>query len=117
MLADTHCAIMLRETQIPPRWYVPHDDVRTEVLSGSRSSTTCPSKGHASYVSIAPGVLESRPGGVADVAWTYPHPYLRSRRSRGCSALYAERTDLVFAGIPQPRPITRWSSPEDQERL
>ena len=58
VLADTRSAIALYETHIPVRWYLPHDDVVTDLLVGSPSTTTCAYKGHAIYVSVAPGAIE-----------------------------------------------------------
>ena len=55
VLADTHRAVALCETFLPTRWYVPHDDVVTDLFVGSTTTSTCAYKGHAAYVSLASG--------------------------------------------------------------
>jgi uncharacterized protein (DUF427 family) len=116
-LADTTRALALYETHIPVRWYLPHDDVVTDLLVGSPSTTTCAYKGHAAYVSLRPDAVP----GVGDheghdIAWTYPHPLDEVAAIRGMFCFYSERTDLELDGVALPRPVTEWSSPRDQER-
>ena len=110
-------AIALYETHIPVRWYVPHDDVVTDLFVGSTSTTTCAYKGHAIYVSLAPGrrARASAPR-AHDIAWTYPHPLHEVAAIKGMFCFYSERTDLELDGVAVPRPVTPWSSPRDQER-
>ena len=50
--------------------YFPADDVATELLERSESSTHCPWKGDASYYSIIVGDKRNE-----DAAWYYPEPY------------------------------------------
>ena len=66
VLADTTRAAGVFETGLPTRWYVPRDDVRTDLLASSDTTTVCPYKGVASYWSLD--------GGPEDVAWEYPEP-------------------------------------------
>jgi uncharacterized protein (DUF427 family) len=56
---------MLVETGLPVRWYLPREDVRTELLTPSDHHTVCAYKGTASYLSAE---------GAPDVAWCYPDP-------------------------------------------
>ncbi|MDO9379259.1 MAG: DUF427 domain-containing protein [Nocardioidaceae bacterium] len=53
------------ETHLPPRYYLPTADVRTELLTSTDTSSVCAYKGTASYLAL---------DGLADVAWGYPHP-------------------------------------------
>lgn len=117
VLADTCHGIALHETHLPVRWYIPHDDVVTDLLVGSTSTSTCAYKGHAAYVSIGAGVLPGLPEGAVDVAWTYPHPLPEVAALRGMFCFYAERSDLALDGVPQARPTTPWSSPTEAERF
>src|SRR3954467_11303528 len=64
-VAESSRPKMLIETSLPVRWYLPLEDVRTDLLTPSSSHTTCAYKGVASYVSA-----ENAP----DVAWFYPDP-------------------------------------------
>ncbi|HET6857250.1 MAG TPA: DUF427 domain-containing protein [Streptomyces sp.] len=65
VLAESSRPLVLRETGCPPRYYLPPEDVRTELLVASDTTTHCPFKGDASYWS-APG--------AADLVWAYPEP-------------------------------------------
>ncbi|WP_254275708.1 DUF427 domain-containing protein [Halomonas sp. 3H] len=65
VLADSTCAIELRERGYPPRQYLPRDDVRMDLLTLSETVTHCPFKGDAVYFSF---------GEHQDVAWSYEKP-------------------------------------------
>ena len=65
VIAESDNAVDLHETGIPPRLYVPREDVRMDLLTPSNTTTHCPFKGDATYFN-APG--------VQDVAWTYEQP-------------------------------------------
>ncbi|HET7820790.1 MAG TPA: DUF427 domain-containing protein [Ornithinibacter sp.] len=111
VLADTHRAVGLYETFLPPRWYLPHDDVDTDLLVGSPTTSTCAYKGHASYVSLRPDAvpgLDERDG--HDIAWTYPHPLHEVDAVKGMFCFWSERTDLELDGAAVPRPVTPWSA-------
>ena len=64
-VAESARPMMLIETSLPVRWYLPSDDVRMDLLAPSETRTLCAYKGVASYVSAE---------GAPDVAWTYPDP-------------------------------------------
>ncbi|MFE7751948.1 DUF427 domain-containing protein [Streptomyces sp. NPDC057428] len=65
VLAESRRPLVLRETGCPVRYYLPPEDVRTELLTPSGTSTHCPFKGDASYWSLP---------GAADLVWAYPEP-------------------------------------------
>ncbi|MFI7098986.1 DUF427 domain-containing protein [Streptomyces sp. NPDC050161] len=67
LLADSRRPLLLRETGYPVRYYLPPQDVRTDLLTPSPTRTYCPFKGTASYWSLADG-------GAADLVWSYPEP-------------------------------------------
>lgn len=115
VLADTRRAVALHETHLPVRWYVPHDDVATDLLVGSPSTSTCAYKGHATYVSLAPGAVAGVGPEGHDVGWSYTHPLDEVAAVKGMVCFYAERTDLELDGVAVPRPVTPWSSPAEQE--
>ena len=93
-----------------------HDDVVTDLLVGTPSTTTCAYKGHAIYVSVAPGAIEGTGDEGQDIAWTYTHPLPEVAAIKGMVCFYSERTDLELDGVAVARPVTPWSSPRDQER-
>ncbi|KUO17833.1 DUF427 domain-containing protein [Streptomyces dysideae] len=65
VLAETDRALVLRETGCPPRYYIPAEDVRLDLLKPSDTHTYCPFKGTASYWSLPD---------AADLVWAYPDP-------------------------------------------
>jgi uncharacterized protein (DUF427 family) len=65
VLAESDRARLLFETGIPPRAYLPVEDVRQDMLTPSETETGCPYKGTASYWSV---------GALEDVAWSYRNP-------------------------------------------
>ncbi|MFJ8860670.1 DUF427 domain-containing protein [Streptomyces sp. NPDC102451] len=65
VLAESSRPLVLRETGCPDRYYLPPEDVRTELLTPSDTSTHCPFKGDASYWSLPD---------AADLVWAYPEP-------------------------------------------
>jgi uncharacterized protein (DUF427 family) len=65
VLAETDKAVELDETGLPTRYYIPREDVRTELLTPSETTSHCPFKGDASYFS-APG--------APDAFWVYQNP-------------------------------------------
>jgi uncharacterized protein (DUF427 family) len=99
-VADTTRARVLFETGLPPRWYVPPADVRTDLLEPSESSTGCAYKGYASYWSV---------GDEEDVVWSYPEPRREAERIRDYLAFFNERVDIEVDGELQERPVTQWS--------
>lgn len=65
IVAESSRPMMLIETALPVRWYLPREDIRMDLLSPSPSHTVCAYKGVASYLSA---------DGAPDVAWSYPDP-------------------------------------------
>jgi len=103
LLAESTRATVLFETGLPPRWYLPREDVVAE-LEPSESQTGCPYKGVASYFSV---VLEGR--ALEDLVWTYPDPRPEAMPIKDLLAFYDERVDVELDGVPQERPESPWS--------
>jgi uncharacterized protein (DUF427 family) len=103
VLADTTRPLLLFETGLPTRYYLPPDDVRWELLEPSARRTRCPYKGEAAYWSARAGerILD-------DVAWSYLDPIPDMPRIRGRIAFFNERVDLFVDGERQERPRTPW---------
>jgi uncharacterized protein (DUF427 family) len=68
VVASTRTPLLLSETGLPNRFYVPWEDVREELLEPSDTHTVCPYKGTASYWSVSLGDRK-----LTDAAWSYPH--------------------------------------------
>jgi uncharacterized protein (DUF427 family) len=64
VLAESDRPLLLSETGLPNRFYLPRDDVRTELLTPSDTETVCPYKGTGSYLG----------SGGQNLAWVYERP-------------------------------------------
>lgn len=91
VLARSDAAIELREGRLPPRYYVPREDVRMELLHPSDTTSHCPFKGDAIYWSA---------DGVPDVAWTYEDPLAGVAEIAGHLAFYDDRAEITIAENP-----------------
>ena len=104
LLAETRRARMLLETGLPPRYYIPPEDVAMEHLEPSDTHTRCPYKGVASYYSV-----RTDTGLHRDLVWYYPSADAEVARIQGLLAFYNERVDIELDGEPQERPVTHFS--------
>jgi uncharacterized protein (DUF427 family) len=105
-VAETHSPLLLFETGLPTRYYIPKLDVRQELLLPSDRSTSCPYKGNANYFSVATTDRVHE-----DIAWYYRHPALESAKVAGHIAFFNERVDAIIVdGEQQEKPKNKWSS-------
>lgn len=104
-VAESDCPVLLEETGLPTRYYLPRDDVRTDLLRPSNRETVCPFKGEASYWS-----LEVGDDVHDDFVWSYDAPIPGAEGITGLMCFYNERVDLTIDGERQPRPETPYSS-------
>jgi uncharacterized protein (DUF427 family) len=104
VVASSTRAVVLDETGLPPRYYLPPEDVRLDLLEATSTETVCPFKGQASYWSV-----HTPAGDHPDVAWSYATPLESVARIAGLICFYAERTDQTIDGVPQERPLTAWT--------
>jgi uncharacterized protein (DUF427 family) len=103
VMAESSRPLLLFETALPTRYYLPPDDVRVELVPGSTRST-CPYKGVARWWSARLGDRL-----VEDIAWSYPEPVPENPRIAGLICFRNERVDLTVDGERLPRPVTPWS--------
>ena len=104
LLAESSRALMLVEAALPPRHYLPQDDVRMELLVASATKTRCAYKGSASYWHARVGDrLEE------DVVWTYREPQHDALAVRDLLCFFDERVDVELDGERAERPHTQWS--------
>ena len=77
VLAESDRPVLVSETGLPNRWYLPQDDVRTDLLEPSATRSVCPYKGVASY-------WTARVGGsrIEDAAWSYEDPLEDTLKAR-----------------------------------
>ena len=104
LLAESSRPMLLFETMLPTRYYLPREDIRAE-LTPSATRTFCAYKGQAAYWSAAVGDRA-----VPDIAWAYQQPQHDAAPVRGLIAFFNERLDVIVDGEPSERPITPWSS-------
>jgi uncharacterized protein (DUF427 family) len=104
LVADSVKPTILYETGLPPRYYLPASDVRSELLTPTGSRTGCPYKGFASYWSVTTGDKKHE-----DIVWGYPTPLPESIGIAGLLCFYNEKVDIEIDGEPQARPTTQFS--------
>ena len=92
-VADSTRSVMLFETYLPTRYYLPREDVRMDLLVPTDTTSVCAYKGHARYWSAHVDDTV-----VADVAWSYedPHNYATSVKDMIC--FFNERVDISVDG-------------------
>ena len=91
VLASTTRAVALDETGLPTRYYLPREDVGTD-LSASDTTSHCPFKGDATYLS-APG--------AKDAFWVYEAPSETDALPiAGMLAPWPGRVDVFVDGEP-----------------
>ncbi len=92
-VAESDRPVLLHETGLPTRYYLPKDDVRADVLRPSVTTSRCPFKGEASYWSV-----EVDGKVYEDVAWSYEQPIPGARGITGLVCFYPERVDMAIGG-------------------
>jgi uncharacterized protein (DUF427 family) len=103
-VADTTRSVMLFETYLPTRFYVPREDVRMDLLEPTHTHTACAYKGVASYWSAkVDGTV------LLDVAWSYEEPHNFATEVKGMISFFNERVDVTIDGVLLDRPRTPWS--------
>jgi uncharacterized protein (DUF427 family) len=104
VVAETDRPRILFETGLPPRYYLPSEDVSEDVLLPSDKETQCPYKGTASYYSVQAG------GEIREaIVWYYPTPIPAAADIEGHLCFFNEKVDLEVDGEAQQRPQTQWS--------
>jgi uncharacterized protein (DUF427 family) len=106
-LADTTHAVLLHETGLPTRYYLPRADVAMEHLVSSPNISMCPFKGDAVYWSARVNGTE-----LANIAWSYPKPLPERADITELLCFFDERVDAITVdGVAITRPETPWSAP------
>jgi uncharacterized protein (DUF427 family) len=105
LVAESHEPRVLTETGLPPRYYLPREDVRATLIGPTETQTRCPFKGVASYWSIQVGDRTCN-----DVVWSYEDPIPAAAAIRGLVAFFNEKVDITVDGRSEERPRTRWST-------
>lgn len=89
-IADTRRPYLLFETSLPPRYYIPPEDVQMQYLSPGEGHSVCPYKGVAGYHTVTVND-ETYP----NLVWSYPDPIPESPKIKGLLAFWAEKDKRV----------------------
>jgi uncharacterized protein (DUF427 family) len=100
LLAESSRPMLLFETLLPVRYYLPREDVAVR-LEPSTTATYCAYKGRADYFSV--------PDGPRDIAWTYHEPLHDAELVGGRICFFDEHVDVTVDGEQRERPVTPWS--------
>ena len=97
VVAESSRPKLLFETSLPTRYYLPPEDVRTDLLSESGTRTGCPYKGEATYYSVEVGAER-----VEDAAFIYPDPRPEARKVAGHACFLGEGVTVEVDGETDP---------------
>ena len=110
-IAESSRPVLLFETGLVTRYYLPPADVRQNLLRPSPTYTLCPYKGRARYYH-----LELDGARFEDIAWQYARPLPSVAAVAGHLAFWNEREDTVIHvdGEPLERPGVREGGEGDE---
>lgn len=86
VLAESARPVVLYETGVVPRYYLPRVDVRMDLLTPSPTTSHCPYKGTATYWNAVVDGTE-----LSDVVWGYVTPLPEAMRVAGMVAFWPEK--------------------------
>lgn len=99
VLAESRRPVLVAETDLPLRYYLPRADVRFELLRRAPLTTWCPYKGLASYYDVHVGEAK-RPGAL----WTYEAPLVDTPPALvGLIGIWHEKLTVTVDGQPPSR--------------
>lgn len=90
-VADSNRPVIVFETGVPVRYYLPKEDIRQEFFEATSLHTSCPYKGIASYLSAT---IEGKT--YENIVWTYPNPIAEIPQIAGLYSFYNENVDAVY---------------------
>ena len=107
VLAASDRPVLLLETGLPTRYYLPRDDVNFDALTPSDYYSLCPYKGDTREYWSAVGPPE-----VPNLAWSYWSPLPAVEKIGGLIAFYNELVDLTVDGVRLDRAVSPFSEPD-----
>lgn len=100
VVARSDRALRVLETSSPPTYYLPPEDVRTDLLRpGGGRQTFCEWKGLADHLDVVVGGRVAR-----EAAWSYPSPNRDFVSIAGWISFYPGRVDACFLDEEPVRP-------------
>ena len=110
-IAESRRAVRILETASPPTFYIPPDDVRTELLEQGSGASLCEWKGSSTYWS-----LRTEGGTLPNAGWSYENPFPEFATIRGYLSFYPSKLECYVAehrARPQPGGFYGgWITPE-----
>lgn len=100
-VADTRQPVLLLETRLPVRYYIPRQDVQMDLLTPTDHQTICPYKGFASYWSVTANGQT-----YENLVWAYNDPLPDALKVKELLAFYNEKVDIFVDGQREDRPQT-----------
>jgi uncharacterized protein (DUF427 family) len=91
VVATSSRPLVLTETGLPARYYLPAADVEMDLLKKSTTTSHCPFKGDAVYWSVDTGDDLAE-----DVVWSYPEPFPKVDQIEGLLAFWAEKPGVTL---------------------
>jgi len=106
LVAESTRPRILFETGLPPRYYLPQEDVRMETLEPVDLTTGCAYKGWATYWDVI-----TSGGRVPAAVWSYPDPLREGELVRDLLCFFQERPEIEVEvdGVVQESSPTAWS--------
>jgi uncharacterized protein (DUF427 family) len=99
-VAESHRAVRVLETSHAPVYYLPPEDVRTDLLEPTERRTWCEFKGAASYADLVVGDRLS-----PAACWWYATPTPDFASIAGWIAFYPSRVDRITVDGEVVRPV------------
>ena len=97
LVAQSTRPLVVFETGMPPRYYLPREDVLVD-LDATATTSACAYKGEASYWAVTTGGSAG-----ADVAWSYEEPLPDAAELAGAVAFYPDRAVVTVDEAPAGR--------------
>ncbi|MBJ9989273.1 MULTISPECIES: DUF427 domain-containing protein [Paenibacillus] len=93
IVAESRRPVIVFETGVPVRYYLPQEDVRMDLLTQTELQTGCPYKGKASYWKA------NINGQFHDnIVWSYLNPIPEIPKIKGLLSFYNERVEIYIDG-------------------
>ena len=89
VVAKTCNALLVKETNLEPVYYLPIADTRVDTLVRSEHTSFCPFKGDASYYSLQAANQQSE-----NAVWTYKNPYEEVAGLKDYVAFYKDKVTI-----------------------
>ncbi|MCO7124298.1 DUF427 domain-containing protein [Sporolactobacillus shoreicorticis] len=104
-LAESSRPVIVFETGVPVRYYLPKENVVMEHLVPSETSSRCPYKGIATYWSA---VIDGNT--YEDIVWRYREPIAEMSKIKGLLSFYNEKVQVFVNDVLEEKPSWYLSS-------